>query len=90
MFFSRRPVATLAISMRPTSGPWGGSSIFVSQLRDFLTARGWRVRFNLHPDVDAIMVIDPREDLQFKTFGLREIAAFKEKHPRVKIIHRVN
>jgi glycosyltransferase involved in cell wall biosynthesis len=86
----RRPAATLAISMRPTSGPWGGSSIFVSQLRDFLTARGWRVRFDLHPDVDAIMVIDPREDLQFKTFGLREIAAFREKHPHVKVIHRVN
>ena len=84
------PVATVAINMRPTSGPWGGSSTFVSQLRAFLEARGWRVVYRLTPEVDAIIVIDPREDLQLKAFGMREIIAHKQRHPRVQVIHRVN
>ena len=89
-FEFRQPVATVAINMRPTSGPWGGSSTFVSQLRAFLEARGYRVTYRLNPEVDAIILIDPREDLQFKAFGMREIIAFKEQHPRVRVIHRVN
>jgi glycosyltransferase involved in cell wall biosynthesis len=80
----------VAINMRPTSGPWGGSSTFVSQLRAFLEARGYRVTYRLGPEVDAILLIDPREDLQLKAFGMREIIAFKERHPRVRVIHRVN
>src|ERR1700749_926967 len=86
----RPPVATVAISMRPTSGPWGGSSTFVSQLRAFLKARGWRVTYRLSPEVDAIIIIDPREDLQRKAFGMKEIIAHKKRYPQVRIIHRVN
>ena len=88
--FNSRPPVTVAINMRPTSGPWGGSSTFVSQLRAFLEARGYRVTYRLGPEVDAIVLIDPREDLQRKAFGMREIIAFKEQHPRVRVIHRVN
>ena len=89
-FFGPKPVATVAINMRSTSKPWGGSSTFVSQLRAFLEARGWRVIYRLTPEVDAIVVIDPREDLQLKAFGMREILAHKARYPRVRIIHRVN
>jgi len=84
------PVATLAINMRPTSGPWGGSSTFVAQLRSFLRARGWRVTYRLGPQVDAVFLIDPREDLPRKAFGMREIIAHREKFPHVRIVHRVN
>jgi glycosyltransferase involved in cell wall biosynthesis len=76
--------------MRPTSGPWGGSSTFVSQLCAFLKARGWRVTYRLSPDVDAIIIIDPREDLQRKAFGMAEIIAHKKQYPHVRVIHRVN
>jgi glycosyltransferase involved in cell wall biosynthesis len=85
-----KPVATVAINMRPTSGPWGGSSTFVSQLRAFLEARGWRVTYRLTPEVDAIVIIDPRDDLQLKAFGMREIIAHKQRYPHVRVIHRVN
>src|SRR6202040_4285803 len=85
-----RPVATLAINMRSTSGPWGGSSVFVSQLRAFLRARRWRVTYRLSPEVDAILLIDPRDDLQRKAFGMPEIIAHREKYPHVRVIHRVN
>ncbi len=89
-FEFRQPIATVAINMRPTSGPWGGSSTFVSQLRTFLEARGYRATYRLGPDVDVIVLIDPRDDLQLKSFGMGEIIAFKKQHPRVRVIHRVN
>ncbi|MEI9897643.1 MAG: hypothetical protein WDN28_28235 [Chthoniobacter sp.] len=65
--------------MRSTSGPWGGSSTFVAQLRSILRARGWRVTYRLGPEVDAILLIDPRDDLQLKAFGMPEIIAHREK-----------
>lgn len=86
----RKPVATLAINMRSTSGPWGGSSTFVAQFRSFLRARGWRVIYHLEPSVDAILIIDPRDDLQLKAFGMPEIIAHKKAHPRTLIMHRIN
>lgn len=76
--------------MRPVSGPWGGSSPFVWQLRGFLEARGYAVRFDLRRPADAILLIDPREDLQSKAFGLREIAEHKAANPGARVIHRVN
>jgi glycosyltransferase involved in cell wall biosynthesis len=88
--FGPQPVATVAINMRSTSKPWGGSSTFVSQLRAFLKARGWRVTYRLAPEVDAIIIIDPREDLQLKAFGMRDIIAHKQRYPHVQVIHRVN
>jgi glycosyltransferase involved in cell wall biosynthesis len=89
-FLKTARVATVAINMRATSGPWGGSSTFVAQLQMFLEKRGWRVTYRLSPEVDAIVVIDPREDLQRKAFGLTEIIAHRKKHPHVRVIHRVN
>ncbi|HEY3902229.1 MAG TPA: hypothetical protein VGM54_26685 [Chthoniobacter sp.] len=88
--FQPPPVATVAINMRSTSGPWGGSSVFVSQLRKFLRARGWRTTYRLSPEVDLILIIDPRDDLQLKAFGMPEIIAHKQRYPRVRVVHRVN
>ena len=91
MIFSRnQPVATVAINMRPVSGPWGGSSPFVWQLKAFLEARGYAVRFDLKRPADAILLIDPRDDLQGKAFGLPEIAAHQAANPRARVIHRIN
>jgi len=89
-FLPTPQVGVLAINMRSTAGPWGGSSTFVSQLGAFMKARGWRVTYRLDPEVDAILLIDPRDDLQLKAFGLREIIVHREKYPRVRVIHRVN
>jgi glycosyltransferase involved in cell wall biosynthesis len=84
------PVATVAISMKPVSGPWGGSSPFVWQLKSFLEGRGYAVRFDFKRDTDLILLIDPREDLQGKAFGPLEIAEYKRRNPRVRVLHRVN
>jgi len=86
----RPPTATVAINMRTTSKPWGGSNTFVAQLHAFLVARGWRVIYRLTAEVDVILIIDPRDDLQLKAFGMPEIIAHKARHPQVRVIHRIN
>ena len=88
--FGAPPIATVAINMRPVSGPWGGSSVFVHQLEACLKRRGYRVQYHLTAPVDVIILIDPREDLENKAFGPKAIKAFKRKHSSVKIIHRIN
>src|ERR1700753_1284842 len=88
--FQPPPVATVAINMRSTSGPWGGSSVFVSQLRKFLRARGWRTTYRLSSEVDLILLIHPPADLQLKAVGMPEIIAQKQRYPHVRVVHRVN
>ena len=84
------PVFTVAVSMRPVFGPWGGSSVFVHQLAACLRRRGVRVQYHLRGEVDVIVLIDPREDLESKAFGPAEIREYKQRHPRVQVLHRIN
>lgn len=90
MFFARTRKPTVAISMVPARGPWGGSSPFVSQLSNLLWRRGWRVVFDLSTDPDAVLMIDPRRDHPAKRFGLVDLEKFREKHPQVPVLHRIN
>lgn len=85
-----RKLGKVAFNMYPTDGPWGGSSTFVSQLRAFLKWRGYEVTFKLEQGVGAIVLIDPREDLQNKSFGLQAIKKYKPLNSDVTILHRVN
>lgn len=91
MWFSRnkdKPV--IAISMAPSSSPWGGSSPFVWQLMAVLNRRGYRVIFHLRERPDAIVMIDPRRDHPAKRFGLDDLRAFLRTHPDVPVLHRIN
>lgn len=88
--FLRQSVATLAINMYPAFGSWGGSSIFVHQFIAVLRRCGISAVFDLRKEVDIIFIVDPREDLQNKAFGLDDIKRYKARHPSVKIIHRIN
>jgi len=87
---TEKPIGQVAINMKPVSGAWGGSSVFVWQFMEALKRYGFKVRFNLKKAVDVILIVDPREDLQFKAFGIKEIEDYKTRHPEVKIIHRIN
>lgn len=89
-FLNRMPLANIAFSMLPAKGPWGGSSPFVSQLKAFLEWRGYRVGFKLDSDVDLVVLIDPRKELQNKSFGLEEIKKAKQANPGLKVLHRIN
>ena len=88
--WGRNPVATVAFNMRPVRGPWGGSSAFVTQMAAWLKQRGYRVTYDLKGRVDVIVLIDPRDDLQFKAFGLDQIRDYKRRNPGVRVLHRVN
>ncbi len=80
----------VAINMFPAAGAWGGSSVFVHQFMTALRRCGIRPVFDLNGPVDVIVIIDPREDLLNKAFGMAEIIRYKEQHPQVRIIHRIN
>ncbi len=88
--FGPKPVATVAISMKPTRGPWGGASPFVVMLKSALERRGYRVVYDLKGAVDLIVLIDPRYNDPRKIFGPIEIREYKRLHPKVKVLHRVN
>lgn len=89
--FRQRPsAATVALNMRPAKGPWGGSSLFVEQCEAILRRRGYRVSYSLAHRPDLVIIIDPRDDLQNKTFGMEELRQYKQANPRVKVLHRVN
>ena len=90
MFLYKKSLGRIAFNMRPARGPWGGSSPFVVQLKRYLEKRGYRVSFDLKKKVDVIVLIDPRHDLQFKSFGMEEIRAYKKINPKVKVLHRIN
>ena len=81
---------TVAFNMRPVSGPWGGSSVYVHQMQRFLEFKGYKVVYDLRPGIDVIVIMDPRDDLQFKAFGLGDIEAYKSKYPSVRVLHRIN
>lgn len=87
---TRQPIATVSFNMKPVSGPWGGSSVFVRQCSEFLSSRGYRVRYDLKGIVDVIVMIDPRLDNRHKRYGLEEIAAYRKANPRARVLHRIN
>jgi glycosyltransferase involved in cell wall biosynthesis len=89
-FNPSRKLGRIAFNMFPAQGPWGGSSTFVLQLKAFLEWRGFKVGFKLDPDLDMIVLIDPRPDLQNKSFGMDEIKKVKKENPAIKVLHRIN
>jgi glycosyltransferase involved in cell wall biosynthesis len=90
MIFNLTKPPSIAISMAPNRSPWGGASPFVWQLEAIMKHRGWKVQYSLSPTPDVVFVIDPRMDHPKKKFGLEELRAFRERHPTVPILHRIN
>ena len=86
----RKSPAIVVLNVRPVKGPWGGASAFAAQFAAVLERYGCEVRFDLRKRVDAIVIIDPRDNLMTKPIGLKEIKAYKDANPKVKILHRVN
>lgn len=83
-------LGTVAINMYPVNDSWGGSNVFVQQFAKMLKRYGYRIRFDLKRNVDIILLIDPRQDLEHKAFGIEDIIEYKKGHKDVKILHRIN
>ncbi len=81
---------TVACNMYPAFGSWGGSSVFLKQFATALRRCGFRLVFDLKKKTDVILIIDPREDLLNKSFGMQDILKYRKNNPGVKIIHRIN
>jgi len=78
----------ILINRKPVEGPWGGGNLFVKAFCESARKRGHKITFAFEDDLDLIFVQDPRySDLGI---SINEIANYKQSHPRVKIIHRVN
>lgn len=76
--------------MRAPRGPWGGAGTFVQQLDGYLTSRGYRVVYKLDASVDVAVIIDPRIQIDNRTFGAQEIRRQLDARPDLKVLHRVN
>ena len=78
----------ILINRKPVIGPWGGGNLFVSSFCDYMKRKGHSIVHQLDKDIDIIFMQDPRySDLGI---SINEISAFKNDHPGVKIVHRVN
>lgn len=86
---ARPVVGTVAFNQKPVNGSWGGSNQFVVQMCTTLARWGYRVRFDLADEVDIVFLVDPRRG-EAKPFGIEEIAEFKARYPRVRVLQRIN
>jgi glycosyltransferase involved in cell wall biosynthesis len=82
-------MAKILINRKIVSGPWGGGNNFLKSLHDVLLNHGHTIAYDMsHKDIDLIVMFDPRYDEL--GISINEIAAYKNRHPNVKILHRIN
>lgn len=82
-------VARVAVNMRPMFRAWGGGNQWLLQMVRYLNYTGYEVSYDLHREVDAIII--NHGGLTGKlSFGVEEIAAYKKRFPRVRVLHRIN
>ncbi len=91
-FFTRsfsKPLATVAINLKPRSGSWGGANQWTSQLSRWLCYHGWEVCYDLKKVPDVIVMT--HTGLAAGTsFGAEDVAVLKKQHPRIPCLHRIN
>lgn len=85
-------MGVIAIGYRPQTGPWGGGNRAIALLAESLTAHGFTVCFDLdRPDIDLILMTDPRTRSPNVTFGAGAILRYLlTRNPRAVVIHRIN
>ncbi|OEJ66073.1 glycosyltransferase [Magnetovibrio blakemorei] len=82
----------IAIGYTVVEGPWGGGNRFVAALRDALLKSGHLVVHDLRaPDIDIILIIDPRTRIPNIPFGAGSILRYLAfRNPKAVVIHRIN
>ncbi|MEM6885407.1 MAG: hypothetical protein AAF571_10275 [Verrucomicrobiota bacterium] len=82
----------LSIGLRMVDGPWGGGNAFARYLAAYMQEKGHVVVSDLeHPDIDCILLMDPRKKSASATFQDAQIMEYRKNvNPAVKVIHRVN
>src|SRR5574342_934501 len=67
---------------------WGGGNQFLKAFCELTTAVGHEVVHEFVPDIDVVLMQDPRYDEL--GISLKEIAFYKTLFPKTRIVHRVN
>ncbi len=82
----------VAINFKPIDGPWGGGNRFVRALIEALNTRHHTVVHHLNdPDIDLVLMIDPRVRIPNIAFGAGAIQRYRHfQNPRVAVVHRIN
>ena len=84
-----RPGAKIAMNMRPIHSSWGGGNQWAGQMVRALRAKGYSIHFHLDGPVDCIVLIDPRR-FGTATLGWEDVKRYKDRHPEVVCLHRIN
>jgi hypothetical protein len=81
----------IALGQRIADGPWGGGNQFAKALAQAAEARGDTVVFGLdEPDLDLILVTDPRARNPLVTFTPGQVMRRLARDPRPVVVHRIN
>lgn len=81
----------IALGHRVHDGPWGGGNRFALALAESLKQRGDSVVFSLDdPDIDLIVMIDPRARNPNVAFTPGQIFRYRLAHPNALVVHRIN
>lgn len=82
----------IAIGFKTKAGPWGGGNRFVKALREAMIFAGHTVIETLEsPDVDLILIMDPRWRHSNVTFTSGTVLRYlAQRNPRAIVVHRIN
>ena len=82
----------IAFGMRLIEGPWGGGMQFGKAFASYFGERGNQVLFDLRdPEIDIILLTDPRRSSASATFSDADIAYYlTNTNPRAIVVQRVN
>lgn len=82
----------IAVGFRIHDGPWGGGNRFVTNLVEALIARGDTVVYGLDdPDIDVILMLDPRRRHKSVTFSVGAILRYLLfRKSKALVVHRIN
>lgn len=89
IFQRKKPVATIAFNVRPRSGPYGGANQWATQLTTALRRAGYRVVYDLRPDVDLVMGTHLGLSGRLE-FSWEKVAEAKRGNPRLRVVQRIN
>ncbi len=82
----------IAFGYKIKQGPWGGGNQFAGLLIEYLKKKKYKVVFDLNdPDIDIILMTDPRVSSSSSVFGPKEILDYLIKvNSNAIVVHRVN
>ena len=91
-------------NLKPPKGSYGGGSFFVQNMTQYLLDKNYYVTYELEPDLDYIIIIDPRKGIN-KKYGIEDILEYlnnlkkdtnkvetsnDNSSKKIKLIYRVN